>query len=145
MEPIRPIIVKAFAQQPSASGSLNQLLEDTATSFNKRLSAFEAEAHLEAWKKLERKVGRPRFLQALKAAVAACEFFPRLEQIASRVPNTKQVGRIDYNCRDCAGTGWKRVFDGKTRGGEDGIGHPIDEKTGAVLRCNCYRVEEVSI
>ncbi len=73
----------AIADRPKSSGQqqsewLGRLLEDTAKSFNKNLNVLEAEAHLEAWSALVRKVGRPHFERALKRAIAESQFFPKV-------------------------------------------------------------------
>jgi hypothetical protein len=122
-----------------SNASLGTLLEETARAFGKKLTDLEAEAHLEAWAKLERAVGRSRFESGLKLAIAESEYFPKLQQIASRVPDVKLVGKIDSACPACGGSGWERVFVGRTIGG-----HPVDARTGAVRRCCCWRKVEAA-
>ena len=122
---------------------LGTLLEETARAFNKTLTGLEAEAHLEAWGGLVRKFGRPHFERALKRSIAETQFFPKLEQITSRVPTgMKLVGRANPDCKKCAGTSWERVFTGLTVGSEDMPGRPVDPKLGAVRRCSCWRKVE---
>jgi len=96
--------------KPASSGQqqsewLGRLLEDTAKSFNKNLNALEAEAHLEAWSAMVRKIGRPHFERALKRAIAESPYFPKLEAITSRIPSDlKLIGVADPKCKKCEGT-----------------------------------------
>lgn len=128
---------KSSGRQQTES-RLEELLDQTASAFGKRLSPIEAEAHLQAWARLDKKFGRSRFEEGLKRAIAEVQFFPRLEQIESRVPEAKLIGRTDLQCPACEGTGWERVFAGLTVGGEDRRGNSVDPKLGAVRRCACW-------
>ena len=140
----------AIAARQTSSGQpqsewLGRLLEDTAKSFNKNLNVLEAEAHLEAWSALVRKIGRPHFERALKRAIAESQFFPKLEAISSRIPSgLKLIGVADPNCKKCEGTSWERIFLGLTIGAEGRAGKPIDPKSGAVRRCSCWRKAEAA-
>jgi hypothetical protein len=136
--------------KPASSGLqqsewLGRLLEETARSFNKSLNALEAEAHLEAWAGLVKAIGRPHFEKALKRAIAESQFFPKLEQISSRIPSgLKLIGVADPNCKKCDGTSWERVVTGLTVGAEGRPGKPVDPRLGAVKRCGCWRKLEAA-
>jgi hypothetical protein len=100
---------------------------------------------LEAWSALVRKIGRPHFERALKRAIAESQFFPKLEQINSRIPSgLKLIGVADANCTKCEGSGWERIFTGLTVGAEGRPGKPVDPKLGAVLRCRCWKKLEAA-
>jgi hypothetical protein len=130
---------------PQQSEWLGRLLEDTARAYGKNLNSLEAEAHLEAWSALVRKIGRPHFEKALKRAIAESQFFPKLEQISSRIPSgLKLIGVVDLNCKKCDGTGWERIFTGYTVGAEGRAGKPVDLRLGAVKRCSCWRKAEAA-
>jgi hypothetical protein len=139
-----------IADRPTSSGPLQsewlgRLLEDTARAYGKNLNSLEAEAHLEAWSGLVKKIGRPHFEKALKRAIAESQFFPKLEQISSRIPSgLKLIGVTDPNCKKCEGSSWERVFTGLTVGAEGRPGKPVDPRLGAVKRCGCWRKVEAA-
>ena len=127
------------SSQTSSHAWLKNLLEQTAAAFGKtgKLTELECESHLRAWADLAHKVGRPRFEKALQAAISRSEFFPRVGAIESHVPTAvKQAAKVDPQCPACEGTGWERVFSGRTVGN-----NPVDPKQAAVRRCSCYTVE----
>jgi len=134
----------AIAQERTSSETslhdwLKRLLEQTAAAFGKtgKLTELECEAHLRAWADLVHKVGRLRFERGLQRAISRSEFFPRLGAIESHVStDVKLIGKVDPECRACRGSGWERVFSGRTV-----CGKPVDLKVGAVQRCACYSVE----
>src|SRR5690348_749118 len=78
---------RPISSEPLQSEWLGRQLEDTARAYGKNLNSLEAEAHLEAWTALVRKIGRPHFERALKRAIAESQFFPKLEAITSRIPS----------------------------------------------------------
>jgi hypothetical protein len=136
---------KAALSGQQQSEWLGKALEDTTRAFNKNLNVLEAEAHLEAWSGLVKKIGRPHFERALKRAIAESQFFPKLEQISSRVPTgMKLIGVADPNCKKCDGTSWELVVTGLTVGAEGRPGKPVDRQLGAVKRCGCWRKAEAT-
>ena len=126
---------------------LSLLLEQTAQAYRKTLAPLEARSYLESWDRLMNEVGEQRFERGLKSAISELQFFPKVDQIAARVPTgMKLKGRAKPDCALCAGTGWERVFKGHT-GGTDSRpeGSPVDPVTGAVRRCPCWMKVEVAI
>jgi hypothetical protein len=124
---------------------LKRLLEQTTAAFGKmgKLTELEAESHLRAWMDLAKRYGRFRFERALQAAIARSEFFPRVGAIESHIPSAvRLVANMDDQCGSCHGTGWERIFQGRTIGGEGRRGNPIDRKAGAVRRCSCWNKVE---
>jgi hypothetical protein len=134
---------KSSGRQPI--DSLANLLEQTAQAFSKKLTPLEAEAILQSWTRLQRRFGRSAFESGLKCAIAELRFFPKLQELESRIPRVKLVGTVDPNCKVCEGTGWERFFGGLTVGNPDtGKRNPVDPKIGAVRRCQCWAKTEIA-
>ncbi len=136
------------SSETSLHAWLKKLLEQTAAAFGKtgKLTELECESHLRAWADLVHKVGRLRFERGLQRAISRSEFFPRLGAIEAHVSSdVKLVGKLDPKCPACRGTGWERVFSGRTVGAEGRQGRPVDPKIGAVRRCRCFTKVEAEV
>jgi hypothetical protein len=136
------ITQKLLGQQQK--DSISNLLSECAAAFGKKLAPLEAEAYIGAWSKLAVRVGRMRVEAAVKRAIAELQYFPKLEQLESRIPNVHLIGRADDQCRICGGTGWEYTFEGFTCGSDDGKKNPVHKKIGAVRRCVCWQKTEIA-